>query len=212
MPSAEGVLVIEKGEDFEWLADVRENTQTLTIVGGPTGGTFTLMLWGSTTANIAYDATAADVESALEALATVGSGNASVSGGAGGPWVVTFNDAVKRLPSLMHPLLKAFSSLTPGGGLTIANTLRDLTGWTGVAQLWGDYEDVEDTAKSPLATFTVSLNTPTGRIKVTLAKATVDALPECAGVWGLRMQEPASGPEHMYVSGPAIVKPRTVRT
>jgi hypothetical protein len=64
--------------------------QTVTITGGPTGGTFTLTYSGQTTAGIAYNATAAAVKSALQALSTVGNGNVSVSGSAGGPYTVTF--------------------------------------------------------------------------------------------------------------------------
>lgn len=43
-------------------------TQTLTVTGMPTGGNFTLVLGGHTTANIAYNATAAGVQTALAAL------------------------------------------------------------------------------------------------------------------------------------------------
>lgn len=64
--------------------------QTVTISGSPTGGTFTLTLSGQTTGTIAYNATAATVEAALEALSTVGQGNVQVTGNAGGPWTVEF--------------------------------------------------------------------------------------------------------------------------
>lgn len=62
---------------------------TVTITGSPTGGTFTLSVDGNATAGIAYNATAAAVKAALEALPVVGAGNASVSGGNGGPWVIS---------------------------------------------------------------------------------------------------------------------------
>jgi len=55
-----------------------------------TGGTFTLTFNGATTAAIAYNATAATVQTRLIALATVGMGNVAVTGSAGGPWTVTF--------------------------------------------------------------------------------------------------------------------------
>jgi len=64
--------------------------QTVTISGSPTGGTFTLTYGGQTTAALAYNAAAADVQAALEALSNVGAGNVSVSGAAGGPYTVTF--------------------------------------------------------------------------------------------------------------------------
>jgi hypothetical protein len=55
--------------------------QTLTITGTPTGGTFRLAFRGVATANIAYNATAAAVQAALELLSTVGSGNVVATGG-----------------------------------------------------------------------------------------------------------------------------------
>jgi hypothetical protein len=68
-------------------------SQTVTITGTPTGGTFTLTWQGETTAAIAYNATAAAVESALEALSVINAGDVSVSGGPGPgtPYVVAFS-------------------------------------------------------------------------------------------------------------------------
>lgn len=57
-----------------------------------TGGTFTLAFEGAVTGNIAENASAATVEAALEALSTIGTDNVSVSGSAGGPWTVTFQN------------------------------------------------------------------------------------------------------------------------
>jgi hypothetical protein len=56
--------------------------QTITITGTPTGGTFTLTFAGATTSAIAYNASAATVQTALEALSTIGSGNVLCAGGA----------------------------------------------------------------------------------------------------------------------------------
>jgi len=66
--------------------------QTVTITGTPTGGSFRLTWNGQQTAVIAYNATAATVQAALEALSNVGVGNVSVTGGPGPgtPYVVTF--------------------------------------------------------------------------------------------------------------------------
>lgn len=55
--------------------------QTVTVTGTPTGGTFTLTFDGATTAAIAFDAVAADVQSALEALANVEPGDVTATGG-----------------------------------------------------------------------------------------------------------------------------------
>jgi hypothetical protein len=84
------------GPDGEPAADVAPNqplcgdfeTQTVTITGSPTGGTFTLTYDGQTTAPIAYNASAADVQSALESLSNLGSGAVQVSGSAGGPYSI----------------------------------------------------------------------------------------------------------------------------
>src|SRR5262249_41925037 len=53
-----------------------DEVQTVTLTGNPTGGTFTLTFSGQTTAAIAYNASAATVQSALQALSSIGSGNA----------------------------------------------------------------------------------------------------------------------------------------
>lgn len=66
-----------------------ENIQTITITGTPTGGTFTLSYKGQTTAGIAYNAIGSVVQTALQGLSTVGTGNATVAGGAGGPYTIT---------------------------------------------------------------------------------------------------------------------------
>ena len=59
-----------------------------------TGGTFTLTWNGQTTAAIAYNATAATVAAALKALSNIGDTDVTVTGPAGGPWVVTFVGAL----------------------------------------------------------------------------------------------------------------------
>ena len=58
-------------------------------ITGAVGGTFTLSYGGQTTAPLAYNATASDVQSGLH-LSSLGEGGVSVSGPAGGPWVITF--------------------------------------------------------------------------------------------------------------------------
>jgi hypothetical protein len=66
--------------------------QTVTITGTPTGGTFVLDFNGQPTTDLAYNANAAAVQTALQALSTIGAGNATVTGGPGPgtPYVVTF--------------------------------------------------------------------------------------------------------------------------
>lgn len=60
---------------------VVNEAQQISITGGPTGGDFTLTYDGQTTAAIAYDAAAAAVQTAIEALSNVGTGNVTCAGG-----------------------------------------------------------------------------------------------------------------------------------
>lgn len=67
--------------------------QTITISGTPTGGDFTITFDGEETDAIAYNANAAAVQAALEALSNVNEGDVTVTGGPGPgtPYVVTFS-------------------------------------------------------------------------------------------------------------------------
>lgn len=71
---------------------LQNEVQTVTVTGTPTGGTFRLQFRGQETANIAYNAAAAAVQTALLALTNVGPTDLAVTGGPGPgtPWVVTF--------------------------------------------------------------------------------------------------------------------------
>ncbi|MGW2384414.1 hypothetical protein [Streptomyces sp. NPDC001658] len=75
---------------YEPYAAVTNEVQTLTVTGAPTGGTFTITWNGQTTAAIAYNATAAQVQTALEALSNIAPGDVAVTGNAGGPWTLTW--------------------------------------------------------------------------------------------------------------------------
>lgn len=69
--------------------------QTVTVSSAD-GGTFTLTYAGQTTAAIAYNATAATVDTRLEALSNIGAGDVAVTGADGGPYTVTFGGALKN--------------------------------------------------------------------------------------------------------------------
>jgi hypothetical protein len=72
--------------------------QSITISGGVTGGTFTASYGGNTTTGVAWNAAAATLQTALQALASIGAGNALVTGGAGGPYTVTFAGTLGLTP------------------------------------------------------------------------------------------------------------------
>ena len=82
---------------FEYISDAayapRNEKQQVRVRA--TGGTFTLSFGGETTAPIAYNAPPATVQAALRALASIGSGGVTVSGGPGSasgafPYAVVF--------------------------------------------------------------------------------------------------------------------------
>lgn len=64
--------------------------QRVTVTGDP----FTLTYSGQTTTALAQTSTAAQVETAIEALSTVGASNVNVTGADGGPFDCVFNDAL----------------------------------------------------------------------------------------------------------------------
>lgn len=115
-------------------ADVRKelgvnDVQTITITGTPTGGTFTLTFNGQTTAAIAFNATAATVQAALETLGRVGTGNVDGTGGPlpGTPVAIRFKDALGVRP---QPVMTASSALTGGSSpaIAIAHTVTGVYG------------------------------------------------------------------------------------
>lgn len=92
--------------------DVNE-VQTITITGSPTGGTFPLVYQGQT-ATIDFDFTAAEVQSGLEGLSGIGSGNVSCTGGPlpGTPVDVEFQGT---LASTNVPIMATSSDDLTGG-------------------------------------------------------------------------------------------------
>lgn len=91
---ANGVQVVA-GEKYLRYGQVITNISggeitVLTPAAGSSGDTFTVTVNGQTTAAIAYDATAAAVDTAVELLSTVGTGGVVVTGSAGGPWTLAF--------------------------------------------------------------------------------------------------------------------------
>jgi hypothetical protein len=101
--------------------------QTVTITGTPTGGTFVLTFGDVATTDLPYNATPAAVQSALQALPAIGTGNVTVTGAPGGPYTVTF---VGALAGQSVPQLTATSDLTGGvtPNVTVATTTAGAPG------------------------------------------------------------------------------------
>ena len=106
-----------------------DEVQTISISGTPTGGTFTLTYDGETTAALDFDASAAEVETALEALSNIGTDNVSCSGGPlpDTPVTVTFTGT---LGDTNVVLLTAEASLSGGTSpaIAIAETTQGRSG------------------------------------------------------------------------------------
>jgi hypothetical protein len=84
--------------------------EQITVNAG--GGTFTISHEGDTSGPIPFNATAAEVQSALESLKSIGAGNVRVfQGGPGGPYFVEFVGSLANKP--ITPLTTSRSLLTP---------------------------------------------------------------------------------------------------
>lgn len=108
--------------------------QTITVTGTPTGGSFTLTFSGQTTAPIAFNASAANVQTALTALSNVGTGNVTCGGGALPATAVTATFG-GDLAGENIPQMTATSSLT--GGTTPAVAVTTTTAGSGAGPVIG---------------------------------------------------------------------------
>jgi hypothetical protein len=104
---------------WSFLADSLYGIQQVILSTGqtpPTGGTFTLS-WGAvTTSAIPYNASAATIEDAIEALTGIGESNVSVTGPVLGPFTVTW---AGTLTGSQVALTGDGSSLIPVGSVTV---------------------------------------------------------------------------------------------
>ena len=88
-----------------------ESAYTVTVPVGTTAGTFPLTFNGQTATGIAYNATTSAVQSALEALSTIGTGNVTVTGTPG-----NYNITIV----VPGTLSSTGASLTPAGEVTVS--------------------------------------------------------------------------------------------
>ncbi|MBZ6211640.1 hypothetical protein KVH31_34660 [Streptomyces olivaceus] len=123
-------------------AGTTSEVQTVTITGGPTGGTYTLTFSGQTTAGIPYNASAAQVQAALEALSNINPGDVTAGGGPhpGTPVTVTFGgqysgDNVAQMTASGTNLTGgttpavAVTTTTAGGGAAASDGTEVLAGF-----------------------------------------------------------------------------------
>lgn len=93
--------------------------QVVTLIGSPTGGTFTLTFQGQTTSATAYNASAATVQTNLIALSNIGASDVVVTGSAGGPYTCTF--AATLANTDLQQMTGSGASLT-GAAVNVATT------------------------------------------------------------------------------------------
>jgi hypothetical protein len=123
-----------------------------------TGGTFTLTYSGQTTAAIDFDATAAEVTSALEALLNIGVGDVLVTAIAGG-WQVEFKGALAL--TNVAEMTGTATLLTPESTVDVT-TLRAGTGSVNEIQL----VRIPQTPAAYLATFSTITNGWSGTLQM----------------------------------------------
>jgi hypothetical protein len=104
-------------------------------VSGTTGGTFTLSFDGQTTGNINYNASAATVETALEGLSNIASGDVDVSGSTP-TWSVEFEGAYANRD--VELMTGDGGSLTKSGGYSVVvDTVQQGTpGQNEIQHIW----------------------------------------------------------------------------
>lgn len=110
-----------------------DEVQTATITGVPTGGTFKLAFSGQTTASIAFNATGATVQTELRKLSRLGPG-VTVTGGAGGPYVITF--AGVKLGKKDQPLITLATNALTGGTTPTVSVVETTKGDSKFANLY----------------------------------------------------------------------------
>lgn len=141
-----------------------DEVQTLSISGTPTGGTFKLSFRGAKTGTIAYNATSANVVTALEALATVGGGNVTATGGPlpGTPVVITF---AGTLSDQAVPLIVPTDAALTGGttpAVTVVETTPGVGQYDPIAPwfiLGGTKDGVNPTFNDAEEEFTIDQQT-----------------------------------------------------
>ncbi len=137
--------------DVSNLTGGANEVQTISSLNSPTGGTFTLTYGGYTTAAINHNASAATIQSELESLVSIPSGDVVCSGGAlpGTPVTVTFQGDLARTDV---ELLEVNSSLTGAPTAAATETVTGVVGGDdGLIKYWKfDESDATDNRVSEI--------------------------------------------------------------
>jgi len=114
-----GTMLAQAGYD--------DKVRWLSYVGTVTAGTFTITVGANTTSALAYNASAATIQTAVAGLASVGSGNVLITGGllTATPMRILFTGALANIPSPTLPAVSTTDTLT--GGTSLVTRLSPLT-------------------------------------------------------------------------------------
>jgi hypothetical protein len=163
-----GLSPIKEGQEkflkntFHKIATQLNEQQLLTVTGSPGGGSFKLTAEGVESASIAYNAAAGTVESTLEALSTIGSGQLNVTGSAGGPWTVEWDGTYLR--STPIPLLTLTTNALTGGSSPSVSISRSQAGAGSIPQFYyiGLSQSTRTTLGETVALSAINETTGTG--------------------------------------------------
>lgn len=114
-----GIALAEVAATGLYIPYVGETNESVSLTVDASAGTFTLTLEGDVTAALAFNATAAQVRAALEALPGIAPGDVTVTGGVGAagggtPYVITF--VAGQHAGVDAPALTAQDVNLSGGG------------------------------------------------------------------------------------------------
>lgn len=154
------------------LYDADNAVWVVTNNAGADGGTFKLEVrvggrgsWQETAA-IAYNATGATIDAAVEALSNVGAGNVAVTGSAAGPWTATFGGALAG--KVVE--VRVSDQSTTDGGVPVDVTVAETAATGGLTDLYAvrigldGFHGVTTIGSQIVSTYLPDLNAP-GAIK-----------------------------------------------
>jgi hypothetical protein len=147
-----GNNVVASGQDFLPAANA---VQSLTVTA--TGGKYKLKFSGSETAELEFNSTAGQIQTALTGLSSIGSGNVTVTGT--GPYTITFGGALQKSPEPAITVESGPVSPLTGGTATISVTNPGATGF----EICNATSTPQDVCQAGTATGAAGgLNGPTG--------------------------------------------------
>lgn len=114
---------------------VTEEIQTLTVVAD--GGTYTITYSGQTTTALAYNISAANLQTALEALSNIAPGDVAVTGSLGAGYTLTWNNALGNVaqPTTTTTLLTGGVVFVTGNVLKLTVTASEAVTVDGTPQI-----------------------------------------------------------------------------